>query len=112
MYINNDINSFSKVVINIFDSIKFENTKKSTNIYDEWKKILKGIKSVNANSKEGENLSDHSRIVDLKNGILFIEVDHPGWIDILNIHKKYILIKMKKKFPQLAFKTLAFRFNE
>ena len=108
-----DITPFSAVIVNIFDSIKIANKKESINIYDEWKKILKGIKSksVYANSKEGENLSDHSRVVDLKNGILFIEVDHPGWIEILNIHRKYILAKMNKKFPKTKFKTLSFRLS-
>ena len=105
-----DILPFSKVVINIFDSIKTENAKKSVNIHDEWGKILKGIKtkSVNSSLKDGENLSYHSRVVDLKKGILFIEVDHPGWIEILNVHRQYILIKMRKKFPKIEFKTLAF----
>lgn len=105
-----DIIPFSDIIVNIFDLVKSENTKKVINIYREWKKILKGIKlkPVYTNLKEGENLSDHSRIVDLKNGILFVEVDHPGWIEVLNIHKNYILIKMRRKFSKLDFKTLAF----
>lgn len=98
---------FSKIIVNIFDSIKTTNAKKNINIYDEWKKILKEINSQSTNLK-GKNLSDHSRVIDLKNGILFIEVDHPGWIDVLNIYRKYILTKMRKKFPKTEFKTLAF----
>lgn len=105
-----DINTFAKIVVNIFDSIEVENTKKVVNVYDVWKKILKEIKtkSVNIGTKEGENLSDHSRVTDLKNGILFIEVDHPGWIKILNFYRKCILFKMQKRFPKTEFKTLAF----
>ena len=105
-----DILPFSKIIIDTFDSIQIRNTKKIVNIYNEWEKILKEIKikSVNSNLKDGENLSCHSQVVDLKKGILFIGVDHPGWIELLNVHKQYILVKMRKKFPKTDFKTLAF----
>lgn len=103
-----EINTISKIIVNMFDSIKIENTSKAINIYDAWKKILKELKSTKINSNEGENLSDHSWVIDLKKGVLFVEVDHPGWIEILNTYRRYILNKMRKKFPKTEFKTLAF----
>lgn len=113
---NENILPFSKIIINAFDEVKNERAyiKKTINIYDEWKKIIKELKVKSVDSvllndeDERENLSYHSRVVDLKAGILFIEVDHPGWIEFLNIHKYPILIKLRKKFPETDFKTLAF----
>ena len=105
---NENIFPFSKIITDIFDPI-IKNTE-SINIYDEWKEILReiNVKSVGLNNEKKEDLSFHSRIVGLKKGILFIEVDHPGWIEILNINKKHILTKMKKKFPGFKFRTFVF----
>lgn len=100
---NEKIFSFSKVIVDVFDSVKIKNTRESINIYDEWKNILKEI-----NINDENFLSCCSRVIDLKNGILFIEVDHSGWIEILNIYKRHILEKMKKRFPKIKFKTFAF----
>ena len=86
-----EIVSFSQIISNAFDSIKIENAKNSVNIYDEWKKILSRIKTNSSNPNEGLNMAGHSRVIDLKNGILLIEADHPGWISLIQFHKKYIL---------------------
>ena len=104
-----EIVSFSQIISNAFDSIKVENAKNSVNIYDEWKKILSRIKTNSSNPNEGLNMAGHSRVIDLKNGILLIEADHPGWISLIQFHKKYILNGFRMKFPEVEFKTLAFR---
>ena len=85
-----EIVSFSQIISNAFNSIKVENAQNSVNIYDEWKKILSRIKTNSSNPNEGLNMAGHSRVIDLKNGILLIEADHPGWISLIQFHKKYI----------------------
>ncbi|MGN0729471.1 DUF721 domain-containing protein [Treponema sp.] len=105
---NGDILSFGQVISDVFGSLKTEDAVNSINIYDEWKRILSRIKS-SSNPNEGANMAGHSRVVDLKNGILFVEADHPGWISLIQMHKKYILTGLKMKFPRIEFKTLAFR---
>lgn len=104
-----EIVSFSQIISNAFNSIKVENAQNSVNIYDEWKKILSRIKTNSLNPNEGLNMAGHSRVIDLKNGILIIEADHPGWISLIQFHKKYILTGLRMKFPETEFKTLAFR---
>lgn len=104
-----EIVSFSQIISNAFDSIKIENARNSINIYDEWKKILSRIKTNSSNPNEGLNMAGHSRVIDLKNGILIVEADHPGWISLIQFHKKYILTGLKMKFPEVDFKTIAFR---
>ena len=66
-----------------------------------WKNILQKISG-------GEKLATHSRITDLKNNLLHIETDHPGWIQLFNMHQKRILKELKKEFPELSVKGFSF----
>lgn len=66
-----------------------------------WKNILQKISG-------GEKLAAHSRIRDLKNDLLHIETDHPGWIQLFNMHQKRILKELKKEFPELSAKGFSF----
>ena len=47
----------------------------------------------------GDDCAAHSRIIDYAEGILVIEVDHPGWIQIIMTRRKRILSALKRKFP-------------
>lgn len=66
-----------------------------------WKNILQKISG-------GEKLAAHSRITDLKNNLLHIETDHPGWIQLFNMQQKRILKELKKEFPELSVKGFSF----
>ena len=54
-------------------------------------------------------MASHSRVVDLKNNMLLVEADHPGWINLIQFHKSYILKGLQMKFPDLKIKSLAFK---
>ncbi len=47
----------------------------------------------------GDDCAAHSRIIDYMEGILVIEADHPGWIQIILTRRKRILSALKRKFP-------------
>ena len=66
-----------------------------------WKTVLQKISG-------GEKLAAHSRITDLKNDLLHIETDHPGWIQLFNMQQKRILKELKKEFPELSVKGFSF----
>lgn len=102
-----ELTSFGEIISNVFKNISLDESNKAINIYNEWKKILCKIKSSNPN--EGQNIAEHSRVVDLKNGILLVEVDHPGWQNLIQFYKKFILKGFEFSFPNLKIKTLAFR---
>lgn len=106
-----DFNHVSEVLKNIFSQFSPE-MDNSIKMIKEWEKILLSIKEFNrkeGQSSIGEFLAAHSRIVDLKNGVLLIETDHPGWTQKLQFHKKYIMTCLKKAFPLLEINALAFR---
>lgn len=105
---NDNITDMGDVLAGIFKNLSLESSRSAASIINEWKAILCRIRSY-SNPNEGQNLADHSRVVDLKNGILLVEVDHPGWIELLQFHKKYILGGLRMKYPQLKINSLAFR---
>lgn len=105
---NDEIIKFDEVINNTFKNIKVENIKNARNIVTSWEKVLMRIKS-NINENEGRNIASHTRVLDLKNGILLVEADHPGWIELVQLHKKFILKGLKMEVPELKIETLAFK---
>jgi len=57
----------------------------------------------------GERLAGNTRVIDLKNGVLLVETDHPGWIQYLKMYQKFIINGLKMNLPNLKISTLAFR---
>ena len=45
--------------------------------------------------------ADHSRIRELDRGILLVEADHPGWIQILQTKESRLLDDFRRRFPDL-----------
>lgn len=57
----------------------------------------------------GENLAAHSRPVDVRNGIVYVEATHPGWIQLLQMEQNRILETIRRTFPELGISGIAFR---
>ena len=57
----------------------------------------------------GDRLADHSRPSDIRHGVLLIETDHSGWIQLLQLKQERILGEIMKRYPELAIHGLAFR---
>jgi hypothetical protein len=45
--------------------------------------------------------ADHSRITELDRGVLWVEVDHPGWKQILQTKESRLLDDLRRRFPDL-----------
>jgi len=56
----------------------------------------------------GEDMISHSTVKDLNNGILLVEADHPGWIQLLQLRKKKILKNVQKNYPDLDVVDIRF----
>lgn len=84
-----------------------------------WRKVVSRIKSTAENSERedlinkrmplGERLTSNTRVLDLKNGVLIIESDHPGWIQYLKFYQNFIIKGLKMENPELKITSLAFR---
>ena len=63
-----------------------------TKLFDSWTDITEknGIAAA----------ADHSRVKDLNKGLLTIEIDHPGWKQILQTKQSKLLYDFCYRFPQ------------
>lgn len=59
----------------------------------------------------GAPLSDHSRVYELQHGQLCVEVDHPGWLQVLLLRQDQILRRLRRSYPQLTIRALRARVN-
>jgi len=60
----------------------------------------------------GVSLAEHSRILDVQNSCLLVEVDHPGWNQMLQVRKNEILRRLRKDYPQLGIRELKVRVSQ
>ena len=91
-------------------------TSGANEICSVWKKVVSGVRSMKHDGEDsekrmplGERLAGNTRVVDLKNGVLLIETDHPGWIQYLKMYQKFIITGLKMNLPDIKITTLAFR---
>ena len=97
-----------EMILKVFSNIDKKRFEEKDSVENAWKKITTSIKN---GSKEdiGAKLFSHSSLVDVKDGILLIETDHPGFIQLFRMHEMYILRGLKKFVPQLEIRCLSFR---
>ena len=110
----NEIINTSDLMMKLSDLFSGNNNK----LPSVWKNVVSKIKSYKDENEDsekrmpiGERLAGNTRVVDLKNGILLVETDHPGWIQYLKIYQKFILKGLNTALPDLKIKSLAFRIS-
>ena len=70
-----DVSDCSEMIMSVFQEIEKSTLEKSNNFYKSWKKIITSIKSYNDNEISlGQNLYEHSKVIEIKNGIMLIEI--------------------------------------
>lgn len=57
----------------------------------------------------GTDIAAHTRVTDIRNGALKVEVDHPGWMQMLQMRKDEIVRKVAAKYPQLEVRNIHMR---
>lgn len=85
---------FLKVILN---GLIDEKISKADSVLRLWKKAV------------GEKIASHSRIIDISNGNLLIETDHPGWSQQILFRKKRILEDLNRSIPEFDIKNLLVR---
>ncbi len=48
----------------------------------------------------GEKFCEHTKPVELTDGVLFIEADHPGWLQMVSLEKASLLEAIRKAAPR------------
>lgn len=72
-------------------------------VVNAWKSTVSKVHGV------GEQLAAHTRVIDIKDGVLSIETDHPSWSQLLQLHSDFILKGLTFKIPEMEVRTLVFR---
>lgn len=54
----------------------------------------------------GLDLAAHSRVQDIDGQALIVEVDHPGWVQMLQMDRERILGRIRKMYPELKIREL------
>ncbi len=60
-------------------------------------------------SVAGEGLATHSRLVDVRQGCLLVEVDHPGWLQLAQLRKAALLAAARRAAPLADIGGVRFR---
>ena len=83
-----------------FDEETLAQARKTAGLFGSWEEVIKAAK-INA-------ASDHSRIKEFEKGVLVIEAEHPGWIQLLQTKQKTILHILQKKYPDMKIQGISF----
>jgi predicted nucleic acid-binding Zn ribbon protein len=75
---------------------------------EKWRQNSSGYSSVFGGWPQiiGTSLAEHSQIYEISNRNLFVEVDHPGWMQMLLLKRRQVLQILKRKFPELGIQDL------
>jgi hypothetical protein len=94
-----EIKDIGSLLAAFFDEEKLRRGGRYAQFFESWKAVV------------GDHLASHSRVVDLEKGILIVEADHPGWIQLLQLRQTQAVNALTKRFPDLPIRGIAFRLS-
>ena len=89
-------------------------------IFSSWTRIVAAVwsqipfaegKNTRAEPDDIPAVAEHSRIGELERGVLLVEADHPGWIQILQTKQGELLSEVQKRYPDMDIRSIAFRLS-
>lgn len=81
----------------LIDSKQRQNAAHYSSLFKGWESMV------------GSPLDQHSWVKDIVNNILMVEVDHPGWMQMLFFSKQKVLTRLRQTYPELAIKDMSIR---
>jgi hypothetical protein len=88
----------------IIDANLYNKAKTYSGFFSSWDQIIQGCGIAAA--------VGHSQVRDLEQGILVVETDHPGWIQILQTAARQILAAVQRRFPELNVRGVSFTLSK
>jgi hypothetical protein len=93
-----------------FDPVFLKRARTTAGLFTSWETITEKV-SRETQDKGFASSSAHSRIAELERGILLIEVEHPGWRQILQTRQSQLLSTVQHRYPELNIRGIAFRLS-
>lgn len=88
----------------ILDNRTFGKAKEYSRLFSSWEQLT---------IKHGAAAAAfHARIQDVQRGIIMVEADHPGWIQLLQTKEYALLADLQKTFPELNISGIAFKLSK
>jgi len=81
------------ILSTLFDRQFMEKAHEYSKFFDSWEDITAKNRIASA--------AAHSRIKDLDRGIVLVEIDHPGWKQILQTKQSKLLNDFRLRFPEM-----------
>jgi hypothetical protein len=94
---NSRIKDVSSLLSSFFDEEKRRKGGRYADCFGSWRQIA------------GERLAAHSHVQEIENGILIVEAEHPGWIQLLQFRQAQMLAEAARRFPELGLRGISFR---
>jgi hypothetical protein len=60
----------------------------------------------------GPDLSAHAKAIDIVHASVVVEVDHPGWLQLLQLRERNVLQSLHQRFPDLKITGMRYRLVE
>ena len=82
-------------------------------LFSSWKRIVSDLwpRAADQGMDDIPAVAVHSQIRDLERGLLLVEADHPGWIQILQTKQRELLSAVQRRYPELGIRGIAFRLS-
>jgi len=84
----------AEILQNYFNAHQIEMAGEYHSFFSSWKDLA------------GIDLAAHSKPRDIKNDVLIVEADHPGWMQMITMKKREILREVRRRFPQIRIKDV------
>ena len=90
-----------------------DKARQNAGLFSSWNKIVAEAwpASYGLSKDDIPAAASHSQIRELERGLLLIEADHPGWIQILQTKQRELLSAVQRKYPELNVRGIAFRLS-
>jgi len=93
-----------------------ENARSTADLFSSWTQVVteawaRTERKTESESEEILAAAVHSRIRELERGVLLVEADHPGWIQILQTKQAALLSAVQRRCPDLDIRAIAFRLS-
>jgi hypothetical protein len=93
------IKAVSALLSSFFDEEKLRRGERVADFFSSWPSFV------------GPRLAAHSRVADVDKGLLVVEAEHPGWIQLLQLRQSAILEEVARRYPELSLRGIAFRLS-
>ncbi|MFP4644147.1 MAG: DUF721 domain-containing protein [Spirochaetales bacterium] len=89
-----------RILSALFERLNISDSEGYVRLFSTWRSVCDEVSS--------RGLADHSVIIDVRHGTVIVAVDHPGWLQLIQMQEKRLLGKLQKRFPDMGLQAIHF----